>query len=223
MNIRSFESEKVWDYENAYNWFSSYTRTAKVISHWELYKKIVNIPGDIIEVGVFKGASLLRFSTFRELLENYTSRKIVGFDNFGSFPISTTASAKDLEFAKNHDNNSGMGLEQEELYKIIEHKNFKNIELIKGNIIDSIPKYINVNPHTKISLLHLDVDVYEPTKYALETLWDRLVSGGLVLFDDYNYIEGGTKAIDEFLEVKGLKDQLLKSPYSKVPCYIVKK
>ena len=81
VNIRSFESGKVWDYENAYNWFSSYTRTAKVISHWELYKKIVNIPGDIIEVGVFKGASLLRFSTFREVLENYTSRKIVGFDN----------------------------------------------------------------------------------------------------------------------------------------------
>ena len=103
MDIRSFKSEKAWDYENAYNWFSSYSRTSKVISHWELYKKIINLPGDIIEVGVFKGASLLRFATFREILENNNSRKIVGFDSFGSFPITDTASDEDVEFAKSHD------------------------------------------------------------------------------------------------------------------------
>lgn len=222
MDIRSFKSEKAWDYENAYNWFSSYSRTSKVISHWELYKKIINLPGDIIEVGVFKGASLLRFATFREILENNNSRKIVGFDSFGSFPITDTASDEDVEFAKSHDNHAGIGLQKEELYKIIEYKNFRNIELVKGNIIETIPNYISSNTQTRISLLHLDVDVYDPTKYALENLWDRLVTGGIVLFDDYNHIEGGTKAIDEFLKAKGISDKLLKTPYSKVPCYVVK-
>lgn len=222
MDIRSFNSEKAWDYENAYNWFSPYSRTAKIIAHWELYKKIINLPGDVIEVGVFKGASLLRFATFREILENNNSRKIIGFDSFGSFPIIKNASNEDIEFAKSHDNHAGIGLQKEELYKIIEYKNFKNIELIKGNIIDTIPNYIKSNMQTRISLLHLDVDVYDPTKYALENLWDRLVTGGIILFDDYNYIEGGTNAIDEFLKAKGISHKLLKSPYSNVPSYIVK-
>ena len=128
MDIRSFNSEKAWDYENAYNWFSPYSRTAKIIAHWELYKKIINLPGDVIEVGVFKGASLLRFATFREILENNNSRKIIGFDSFGSFPIIKNASNEDIEFAKSHDNHAGIGLQKEELYKIIEYKNFKNIE-----------------------------------------------------------------------------------------------
>ena len=222
MDIRSFKSENAWDYENAYNWFSSYSRTAKVISHWELYKKIINLPGDIIEIGVFKGASLLRFATFREILENNNSRKIIGFDSFGSFPITNTASDEDVEFAKSHDNHAGIGLQKEELYRIIEYKNFKNIELVKGNIIETIPDYIIRNTQTRISLLHLDVDVYDPTKFALENLWDRVVTGGIILFDDYNHIEGGTKAIDEFLKAKGIIDKLLKNPYSKVPCYVVK-
>ena len=86
LHIQDFSSDKIWDYENGFYWFSHPTRLAKLFAHYELYKSIIDLPGDIFELGVFKCASLIRFATIRQLLENDFSRKIVGFDVFGKFP-----------------------------------------------------------------------------------------------------------------------------------------
>ena len=85
MEINGLNSDKFWDYENAFYWFSPKSRIAKHIAHWEIYKKTINIPGEIIEVGVFKGLSLLRWATFREILENSESRKIMDSIPLGDF------------------------------------------------------------------------------------------------------------------------------------------
>ena len=81
-----YDRAKMYDYENGYILTSGVQRLGKVLAHYELYKKIVDLPGDVIELGVFKGNSFMQFCTFRELLENERSRKIVGFDMFGAFP-----------------------------------------------------------------------------------------------------------------------------------------
>ena len=51
----------------------------------------------------------------------------------------------------------------------------------------------------RFSLIHLDMDVYEPTAFVLKKLFDRLVVGGLIVIDDYNTVEGATIAVDEFI------------------------
>ena len=84
--IRGLNPNDVWDYENGFYWFSHRSRVNKFIAHYELYKTILDLPGDVLELGVYKSASLIRFATFRDLLENDFSRKIVGFDAFGTFP-----------------------------------------------------------------------------------------------------------------------------------------
>ena len=84
--VGKFDKSKEFDYENGFYLTSKPYRLGNIIAHYELYKRIVNLPGDLIELGVFKGSSLIQFATFRELLENENSRKIVGFDMFGSFP-----------------------------------------------------------------------------------------------------------------------------------------
>ena len=59
---------------------------AKLIAHYEIYKMIKNLPGNIIELGVFKGESLLRFAYYTEIFEPYDrSFKLVGFDTFTGF------------------------------------------------------------------------------------------------------------------------------------------
>ena len=68
--IRELNPADVWDYENGFYWFSPKSRLNKMLAHYELYKTIVNIPGHIFELGVYKGASLVRFATFRDALEN---------------------------------------------------------------------------------------------------------------------------------------------------------
>jgi len=81
-----YENKNAFDYENGFYLTSDIYRLGNILSHYELYKKIVHVPGDIVECGVFKGGSLIQFASFRELLENEKSRKIIGFDAFGSFP-----------------------------------------------------------------------------------------------------------------------------------------
>ena len=57
----------IWDSENNFYSLSHPSRISKLINHYELYKKIISLKGDIIECGVFKGNSLIRFLTFREI------------------------------------------------------------------------------------------------------------------------------------------------------------
>jgi hypothetical protein len=218
--IRGLTSRDVWNYENGFYWFSHPSRLAKLLAHYELYKLIVDLPGDVFELGVFKSTSLIRFSTFRQILENAHSRKIVGFDAFGKFPTDNVKSDDDFRFIENFSNNAGDGLKTQEIDLILKAKTFENVELVQGNVFDTLPAYLKKYPSTRLSLLHLDMDVQEPTEYALNLLYDRVVPGGLVIFDDYSTVAGETDAVDIFLTKKGLA--IKKLSYNHIPSYIIK-
>jgi hypothetical protein len=203
-NIRGMSKEKIWDYENSFYWFSSPTRINKMLMQFELYKSIIKLPGEIIECGVYKASSLIRLATFRNLLENDFSRKILGFDAFGKFPSQNLLLESDLEFVEYFESSGGFGLEESEVEAILADKGFKNIFLRKGSVFDTLPAYLDEYPETKISFLHLDMDVKEPTLFALDLLYDRVVPNGIIVFDDYGTIAGETEAVDEFIQKKRL-------------------
>ena len=94
MNQMKYTVGNAFDYENGFILTSEPYRLGNILAHYELYKKIVHLPGDVVELGVFKGNSLIQFATFRSLLENDKSRKIVGFDAFGEFPQSITTGGR---------------------------------------------------------------------------------------------------------------------------------
>ncbi len=218
--IRGLNSRDAWDYENGFYWFSHKSRLNKMLAHYELYKTIVNLPGHIFEFGVYKSASLVRFATFRDALENDFSRKIVGFDAFGEFPTDNLEVKDDLDFIEKFESTAGQGLSKEEVDGVLASKGFENFELVKGNVFDTLPSYLADNPESRIALLHLDMDVKEPTDFALELLYDRVVPGGLIVFDDYNAVAGETISVDEFARKHKLK--LEKLPFYHVPTFIRK-
>jgi len=220
-NIFGFDFNKQFEYENGFYLTSESSRIAKSISHFELYKKIMNLPGEIIECGVFKGMSLIRFATFREILESQFSRKIIGFDAFGKFPDNVTMET-DKEFIVNFEKEAGNGIPKDDLENILRYKNFQNIFLLKGFIPDVFNNYFENKPATQIALLHIDVDVYEATKACLEHLYEKVVKGGIIVFDDYGQVNGATKAINEFLKENGLENNIQKLPYNCIPAYMVK-
>jgi hypothetical protein len=219
MNMFGFNSDQSWDYENGFYITSPVTRLAKALAQYELYKSIVDLPGHIVECGVYKGTSLMRFATFREILESQYSRKIIGFDVFGKFP--EQKNKIDNEFIKQFERQGGVGIPVDELEKILVYKGITNYELIKGNICDTVPQYVLNHPELKIVLLHIDVDVYEPSRVILDTLYNRVVSGGLILLDDFGTVDGETRALDEFC----LKEEFVvkKLPISGTPMFIRKK
>ena len=219
MKIFDLEPQNVWDYENGFHLFAQPRRLGKVLAHYELYKQIMNLPGAIVECGVFKGASLMQFASFRYLLETAESRKIIGFDAFGSFPVS--GDEEDQKFVEGFEREAGEGIKEEELRQAMQLKEVsKNTELIKGDILKTLPKYVEENQHLKIALLHIDVDIYEPTKVILEQLWSRVVVGGLLVLDDYGTIAGETRAVDEFFSDKNVRFQKL--PFANIPTFIQK-
>lgn len=218
--IYKYNEEYAFEYENGFNLTSDVYRLGNMMAHYELYKKIIGLPGDVIELGVFKGGSLIQFSTFRELLENEKSRKIIGFDMFGEFPNAHNEADKQFrkEWVKNTNNEY---LTIEELYKSLEHKKIGNVELIQGDITITLKKYIEKHPELRLSMLHIDTDIYEPAKIGLELLYDRVVPGGVIIFDDYGTVAGETLAVDEFFKDKVFN--IKKFPFSHAkPSYIIK-
>lgn len=219
MENYSADPDLKWDYENGFYLTSETGRIGKFLNHLEIYRKITNLPGDILEFGVYKGSSFARLIAFRDLLETQASRRVVGFDAFGKFPSEVELST-DKDFIDQFEGAGGYGISDQELREHLERKGTGNFELVKGDILKTIPQFLLDNPSLKIALLHIDVDVYEPSKVILETLWERIVPGGILMLDDYGTVEGETKAVDDFFA--GKNKTIHKPPYYHIPSYIIK-
>ena len=79
-------TDNIFQIENKFYAGSKVDRISKLLAHYELYKKISSLDGDIIEFGVFKGVSLIQWATFRDILGHSSKQKIIGFDTFDKFP-----------------------------------------------------------------------------------------------------------------------------------------
>lgn len=212
---------EAWDAENSFFQNSHISRISKLIYQYEIYKMIINLPGDVLEFGVFKGSSLIKFLTFREILENNFSRKFYAFDAFGKFPKTNTKKF-DKIFINKFENEAGVGLKIEKLNNILVKKSFKNFNLIKGDIQKTSNNFLKKNKNLKIALLHLDMDTYMITKKVLERYYSYVSKNGIILIDDYGATIGVTKAVDEFIKKKK-NISLKKLNYYKQPSYIIKK
>ena len=217
-SIFGFDTDRAWDYENGFHLTSHVGRLGKILGQYDVYRRICSLPGDIVEAGVFKGASLIRLATFREVCESPYSRKIIGFDAFGEFP--TQSAPQDAAYIEHFQEVSGTGIPVDELERALELKGFRNIELVPGDITRTLPAYLAAHPELRLALLHLDADVYDPTRLVLESLWDRVVRQGVVMFDDYGTVEGESRAVDEFFAER---DVVIEKPAnSHVSAFIVK-
>ena len=208
---------KSFDYENNFYLSCDNSRIGKMIAHYELFKMSSKIPGCIIECGVFKGASLIRFATFLKLLKS--NKKIIAFDTFGKH--TTTKISSDHKRRKILLSHGKEAISEKQLMNILKRKGLeKNIQLIKGDITETIPNYLKLNPKLKISLLNLDVDFYEPSMSILKNFYPKLSKGGILMLDDYGVWDGETMAVDEYFIDKKIK--IRKHMFSKTPSYIIK-
>lgn len=215
-----YDTQKSFEYENGFMATAQPKRFSKFISHLEFFKATSQIRGEIVELGVFKGNSLFRWIKFRDLLENTYSRKIIAFDIFGEFPQTDFDNDKKTRKLFIEETNGGIGISYEELKSLLKEQNLDaNVELVKGDILQTLPQYIALNPQLKISLLHIDVDLYEATKTGLELLFSHVVKGGIIILDDYGAFAGANKAVDDFFKGEVVVQKL---PYSNAIAYVVK-
>jgi len=205
---------------------------AKYIAQIDVFKETLNLPGCIVECGVFKGVSLLTFAKLVETLcPGDTLKRIVGFDTFSGFPsLNEKDGGPDEKRGKVQGgwNANDFLPFLEEIIDVAQKDSmiprFKRIELVKGDACKTIPAYVKKNPGLRISLLHLDMDIYEPTLVALQHLYPLVVPGGIVLLDEYamDGFPGESQAFDDYFAAN--RPILKKFPYISTPGgYFVKK
>lgn len=165
-----------------------------------------SVEGIFVECGFGYGRSFAVLSHYANKLK----RKIFGFDSFIGFP-NVTQDDQSLNLPKNGDW-SVRTLEEANKYinGLGIFNSVRDYELIK---IEFSAKTDNPIPKEKIALLHIDLDLYEGYKYALEIFYDQIPIGGIILFDEYNEDKwpGATKAVNEFLAIKNLTTSHLKN------------
>lgn len=202
--IKLPDFKKAFDYENNFYLTSNPNRLGKCLAHYELFRMANELEGDIVECGIFKGASFLRFATFQEQFGK-KKRKIIGFDIFGKFP--NTGFAADKAQRDNFIEEAGeSSISKKQLLSVIKRKGLKiPIELVAGDVLKTVPEYIKSHPNLKIALLNLDTDIYEPAVTILKYLYPHIVKGGILISDDYKVFPGETKAVNEYFRGKAVK------------------
>jgi hypothetical protein len=196
--------------------FAKYVPVAELgrfLAKYEIFQRVLNVQGSIIECGVFKGGGLLTWAVLSAILEPLNHvRKVIGFDSFEGF---LRISEQDRASGNLHAVPGGLKTDSCEdileairifdIYRPLGH--IQKVDLVRGDAMTTIPAYVQANPHLVVSLLYLDFDVYEPTRLAIEQLRPRIPRGGIIAFDQLNLRQwpGETQALSDALGISSLR------------------
>lgn len=213
---------------DAFAKYASRQAIAKFLTKYEIFRQILNVNGSIVEGGVLHGGGTLAWAKLSSILEptNHT-RKVIGFDTFEGFP---SVDEKDLQGNDGSLTHVG-GLQGSDLENVEKAvgvydlnrplNHIPKVELVKGDIAQTAPAYLEQNPHLVVSLLYLDVDLYEPTLTLLETFVPRMPKGAILVFDELNakMFPGETLAVHEYIGLKNL--EIRRFPFDSYVSYAV--
>lgn len=230
-NLLNEPSEENYRKFNEFIFSNDLKLIGKLLHRFKFFLQTKHLPGDIVEVGVFKGSGVATFIKFLEIFCPNSNKKVIGFDLFDTQEASFILNSKDsnidkitmtTEYCKVDQAELCLNKVEENLYKISDKSNNK-IKLIKGDIENSVPKFIQENPGFRTSLIYMDVDIARPTYHALINLWDRLLPGGIILFDEYeHHIFSESLGTEKFLKDKNLEYNILTTDWIAPTAYIVK-
>jgi len=196
----------------------------KMMKRTELYLNIKDIVGDILEFGVFKGASVALWSKLIDMYEPNSITKVIGFDFFNSQQVIdeldglNKAMMTDVINRVNKDDLSLKGVQAN-----LSEFNSSRYKLIQGDAVNTSSTFVNNNPGLKIKLLYMDLDVGEPTYKILLKLWNNVSINGIIVFDEYAYHQWDeSRGVDNFLKtIHGKYEQFPTGIYS--PTFYIKK
>lgn len=202
----------VWKMQN-FPRFVPRQALARFLCRSEMFKKVLTIQGSIVECGVLGGFGLTTWAQLSAIYEPLNAqRKIIGFDTFSGFP---NVSEKDCTRDNPFMHAGGLAIdaykELQETIALYDKNRFlghiSKVELIRGDMITTVPKYLEDHPATIISLIYCDVDIYEPTRVALEHLVPRMPKGAIIAFDELNDDSwpGETLALIDTLGIRNTK------------------
>lgn len=167
------------------------------------------VPGAVVEAGVWKGGcSFAMGSTLHRMGED--GRGLWLYDTFDGM---TAPSERDVETSSREqaavildrsdaESSYWARAHRGQVERLVAESGMtpEHVHVVQGDILETLP----AQAPERIAVLRLDTDWYESTKWELETLFDRVSSGGVIIFDDYGHWDGARTAVDEFFATQAL-------------------
>lgn len=236
------ESEKV-DIKIILQNYMSFTPCRQIrqtLAYYEIFKKVMSLPGSIAEVGVFFGNGLFTWAKLLEIFfPNNRTKKVYGFDNFSGYSQEISEVDKNgIEYIAKRYKESDTTVfkaNREVVEELIDINKLDNLIMgINRVVLHSNPELDlegNIREFLKrggvrLCLMIVDVNLYKPTAVALELLYQRLVCNGLIILRGYGTEpwEGESLAVDEFMK-KHKEELVMEDTYafSMYPAIILRK
>lgn len=202
----------------------------RLLAHYELFKLIVDLPGSIIELGVFRGAGLF---TWANLLETFCpgdrSRKVFGFDHFAGYKYAAEdGKAQAWTERAIGKLNPDLAL-AERLVNLHNEDNLlpgvERCRIIDGDISETVPTFARNAQGMRLAMLYFDVNLHQPTLIGLKHLYPLVTPGGVVAFNGYGAPPwaGEAQAIEEYFASLPEQPVMRKFPFSPYPsAYFIK-
>lgn len=221
--IEAFRYDPLNEYKEIIDFVKPYTMTSNssLISLIDAVKYIIknNIPGSVVECGVWRGGSMMAVAKTLMKMNTY-DKELYLFDTFTGMTkpneidvgVGNKERSIDL-FNKqkvSEDTTNWLKASINEVKQNIQKVGYDKdkIFFVKGKVEDTLPK----NSPSIISLLRLDTDWYESTKHELIHLFPKLSKGGVIIIDDYDDWEGCRKAVEEYISKEKIPLLLVKIP-----------
>ncbi len=199
----------------------------QLMFYMEMASKLATVPGDFAEFGVAGGVSFLAFARCIRVMERgfdkKERRKLFGFDSFEGLPelsdLDKSAHVTDREMRQG-------GFATPKWFQPLRDfvADDPSCELVQGWFDKSVPVFLADRPHLSFAMVHIDCDLYESTKTVLEQTWERVVPGGIVLFDELFHKDypGEARAYRDFFQDRSSEFTMHRSAVKPDKKYLVK-
>lgn len=189
-------------FERTYTYHGSFRyRVGPLLAFAHFMNKTKDMPGDIAEFGVYQGGSLAAWAKNVKLMD--LRKHVYGFDSFEGYPDVAPIDTQGPDPKKSKSVFRG-GLREtsyESVRAKIDGLGVGNVvTLVKGFYPESFKGY----EHLRFCQVFIDCDLYEAHKAVLVYVYPRMVTGGIVMLEEYDdeRFPGAKKALDEFLRDK---------------------
>ena len=212
--------ENLWEYVDHWPLYVGTSNFGRYMAIADLLKQTLSVPGHIAEFGSWKGANLMFMAKLIKLWDPYGNKVIHCFDSFEGLTSFVAEDAQSKDHVGEYAGQLGELKEFIKLYKLDD-----DIDFHIGLIQDTLPELLKCEPQISFSFVYCDTDLFEPTKLILSELHDRLMPGGLFVFDEWNDSrwQGEGIAGNEFVKEYGAMYEVLHVQGARQPNLVLKK
>jgi SAM-dependent methyltransferase len=202
----------------------------KLIDHWPLYvgkvnlarnlaitdllKSTLNVPGDVVEFGCWKGSTSLLLAKLLAIFDPEGPKMLHVFDSFEGL---THFHDSDTTAQSQRGNYHGSREHLESCARLADV--FSSIVIHEGKIESTLPKFAIENREKRFSFVYCDTDLYLATATILENVWRLMSVGGLMVFDQWNMADfpGEGIAVNQFIDTIAGSFEMVKPSHTRQP------